>query len=210
MRVMADYETEEQQVEALKNWWKENGTAVVTGALLGVAALGGWQGWDWYQEKQANEASDLYSLMQETVNRNDSEAILSQSGTIRSNYKTTPYAALATLHEAKVHAQLGNMLEAESSLRWVIDNSKQDSVQEIARLRLARVLIASNKLDEAADLVNREISPAYSSLANEIRGDIFVAKGETEQAKQAYDQALSSADASDVEYLQMKRNDLGS
>ena len=210
MRVMADYETEEQQVEALKNWWKENGTAVVTGAFLGVAALGGWQGWDWYQEKQANEASDLYSLMQETVNRNDSEAILSQSGTIRSNYKTTPYAALATLHEAKVHAQLGNMLEAESSLRWVIDNSKQDSVQEIARLRLARVLIASNKLDEAADLVNREISPAYSSLANEIRGDIFVAKGETEQAKQAYDQALSSADASDVEYLQMKRNDLGS
>ena len=59
---MADYETEEQQVEALKEWWKENGIAVVSGAILGIAALGGWRGWSWYQEKQANEASDLYTI----------------------------------------------------------------------------------------------------------------------------------------------------
>lgn len=210
MKVMADYETEEQQVEAIKSWWKENGTAVITGVFLGVTALVGWRGWDWYQEKQANEASDLYTIMQQSVITNDSDAILSQADTIRANYKSTPYASLATLHEAKVHAQNGNLEEAESSLRWVIDNSKQDSVQEIARLRLARVLVSVNKLDEAETMINREISPAYTSLASEIRGDIFVARGEIEQAKQAYDQALNSADGSGVEYLRMKRNDLGS
>ena len=148
--------------------------------------------------------------MQASVNANEVDAILPQVETIRTNYKSTPYAALAALYAAKVHAHNGEMAEAERSLRWVIKNSKQNSVQDIARLRLARVLMADNKLDEAEALLSREMSEAYTSLASEIRGDIFVARGEIEQAKQAYDHALESIDANGVEYLQMKRDDLGS
>lgn len=207
---MADYETEEQQVEALKNWWKENGTAVITGAALGIAALGGWRGWDWYQEKQAKEASDMFANVQEAVIKNDAESLQAQSDTLRASYKSTPYAVLATLHEAKIQTEQGDLAATAESLRWVIEHSSQDAVQDIARIRLARVLIADNKLDEAAATISRNLPKAYSSLVNEIRGDIFFAKGDVEQAKQAYDQALESADASSVEFLQMKRNDLGS
>ena len=82
---MADYETEEQQVEALKNWWKENGTAVITGAALGIAALSGWRGWEWYQEKQAKEASDMFANVQEAVIKNDAESLQAQSDTLRAN-----------------------------------------------------------------------------------------------------------------------------
>ena len=207
---MADYETEEQQVEALKEWWKQNGTAVITGAILGIATLGGWRGWDWYQEKQATEASDIYFKIEEALAQNDTEALHTQADALRKQYKSTPYAVLATLHEAKVQSEKGNLDTAAQSLRWVIDNSSQDAVQDIARIRLARVLIADNKLDEATVIINSNLPQAYASLINEIRGDIFFAKGETEQAKQAYDQALESADASNVEYLRIKRNDLGS
>lgn len=207
---MADYETEEQQVEALKEWWKQNGTAVISGAVLGIAALGGWRAWDWYQEKQATEASDIYANVQGALLQNDTESLGTEAETLREQYKSTPYAVLVTLHEAKIQSEKGDLGAAAESLRWAMDNSSQKSVQNIARIRLARVLVADSKLDEATTLINHNLPDAYASLVNEIRGDIFFAKGETEQAKQAYDQALESADANSVEYLQIKRNDLGS
>jgi len=129
---------------------------------------------------------------------------------LRVQYKSTPYAVLATLLEARANAESGDLAAAAENLRWAIDHSSQESVQDIARIRLARVLVADNKLDEAAAIINRGLPKSYSSLVNEIRGDIFLEKGETEQAKQAYDRALKPIDAGSVEYLQMKRNDLGS
>ncbi|MDH3609482.1 MAG: tetratricopeptide repeat protein [Gammaproteobacteria bacterium] len=207
---MAEYETEEQQVEALKDWWKQNGMAVVGGAVLGISALVGWRGWNWYQEKQATEASDIFAVVQEAANKNDTTALQKQTNILRDNYASTPYAPLAVLHQAKNQIEQGENAAAEESLRWVLKNSKQDTVQNVARLRLARLLLADNKVDEAQAMVNSGMTDAYASLTNEIRGDIFVAKGEIEQAKEAYDQAMQAASGAGVEYLQLKRNDLGS
>lgn len=206
---MAEYETEEQQVEALKDWWKQNGMAVVGGAVLGISALIGWRGWNWYQEKQATEASDIFAVVQEAANKNDTTALQKQTNILRDNYASTPYAPLAILHQAKNQIEQGENAAAEESLRWVLKNSKQDTVQNVARLRLARLLLADNKVDEAQAMVNSGMTDAYASLTNEIRGDIFVAKGEIEQAKEAYDQAMQAASGAGVEYLQLKRNDLG-
>jgi len=207
---MAEYETEEQQVEALKDWWKQNGLAVIGGAVLGVSALIGWRGWNWHQEKQATEASDIFAVVQEAANKNDVSALQEQTKTLRDNYASTPYASLAVLHQAKNQMEQGDTTAAEESLRWVLKSSKQETVQNVARLRLARLLLTANKVDEAQAMVNGEMSDAYASLTNEIRGDIFVTKGEIEQAKEAYDQAMQAASGSGVEYLQLKRNDLGS
>lgn len=207
---MAEYETEEQQVEALKDWWKQNGLAVIGGAVLGISALVGWRGWNWYQDKQATEASDIFSVVQEAVNKNDATALQEQTNILRDKYASTPYAPLAVLHQAKNQIDQGDNVAAEESLRWVLKNSKQDTVQNVARLRLARLLLADNKVEEAQAMVNSGMSDAYASLTNEIRGDIFVAKGEIEQAKEAYDQAMQAASGAGVEYLQLKRNDLGS
>lgn len=207
---MAEYETEEQQVEALKDWWKQNGMAVVGGAVLGISALVGWRGWNWYQEKQATEASDIFVVVQEAANKNDTTALQEKANILRDKYPSTPYAPLAVLHQAKNQIKQGKNAAAEESLRWVLKNSKQDTVQNVARLRLARLLLADNKIDEAQAMVKSGMSDAYASLTNEIRGDIFVAKGEIEQAKDAYDQAIQAASGGGVEYLQLKRNDLGS
>ncbi len=207
---MAEYETEEQQVEALKEWWKQNGIAVIGGAVLGISALVGWRGWNWYQENQATEASDVFAVVQEAVSKNDTVALLEQVNILRNQYSSTPYAPLAVLHQAKAQMDKGDSAAAEESLRWALSNSNQETVKNIARLRLARVLLADNKIDEAQAMVNAGTSDAYASLANEIRGDIFVAKGEIDQAKKAYDEAMLTANGSGVEYLQLKRSDLGS
>ena len=207
---MAEYETEEQQVEALKEWWKQNGMAVIGGAVLGISALVGWRGWNWHQEKQATEASDIFAVVQEAANKNDAGVLQEQTNALRDNYSSTPYASLAVLHQAKNNIDQGDNAAAEESLRWVIKTSKQDTVEIVARLRLARLLLADNKVDEAQAMINGEMSDAYASLANEIRGDIFVAKGEVDQAKQAYDQAMLTASGGGVEFLQLKRDDLGS
>lgn len=206
---MAEYETEEQQVEALKEWWKQNGIAVIGGAVLGISALVGWRGWNWHQENQATEASDIFVVLQEAVSKNDAAALSEKANILRDQYGSTPYASLAVLHHAKAQIDQNDHAAAEESLRWVLNNSKQDTVKNVARLRLARLLLADNKIDEAQAMVNAGVSDAYASLANEIRGDIFVAKGEIEQAKKAYDEAMLTTSGS-VEYLQLKRSDLGS
>lgn len=207
---MAEYETEEEQVEALKEWWKQNGLAIIGGAVLGISALLGWRGWGLYQGKQATEASDIFAVVQEAVASNDINALNKQVNNLSTNYASTPYASLAVLHQAKIQIEREDNVVAEESLRWVLNNSKQDSVQDVARLRLARLLIADNKVDQALEMANSVISDAYASLVNEIRGDIFVVKGEIEQAKGAYDQAMQEASGGGVEYLQLKRNELGS
>ncbi|MCY4420078.1 MAG: tetratricopeptide repeat protein [Gammaproteobacteria bacterium] len=206
---MAEFETEEQQVEALKNWWKENGTAVMIGVVLGIGALGGWRGWDWYQEKQAVNASDIFVSVQRTMIAGDAASFRDEAEILRTEYASTPYAALTTLHEAKAQAEEGDLEASAKSLRWVIEHSGQPSIRDIARIRLARVLLADQKLDDAQAAINQEFSEGFSSLVHEIRGDILVARGEIEQAKQAYDLALDSVHASGVEFLQMKRDDLG-
>ena len=207
---MAQYETEEQQVEALKSWWKENGTAVIIGALLGIGALGGWRGWGWYQEKQAVNASDIFASVQESMITGDRASFREQAETLRADYASTPYAVLATLHEAKAQAEQGDLEAAAESLRWAIEHSAQPSIRDVARIRLARVLVADHKLDAAQTVIDKEFSSGYQSLVHEIQGDILISRGEPEQAKQAYDLALESARASGVEFLQMKRDDLGS
>ncbi len=207
---MAQYDTEEQQVEALKSWWKENGTAVIIGALLGIGALGGWRGWGWYQEKQAENASDIFASVQESMIAGDRASFREQAETLRTDYASTPYAVLATLHEAKAQAEQGDLEAAAESLRWAVKHSAQPSIRDVARIRLARVLVADHKLDAAQTVIEKEFSDGYQSLVHEIQGDILISRGEPEQAKQAYDLALESARASGVEFLQMKRDDLGS
>ena len=207
---MAEYETEEQQVEALKEWWKQNGLAVIGGAVLGISALLGWRGWNVHQDNKANEASEIFAVVQEAAGKNDANSLLEQTNILRTDYSSTPYASLAVLHQAKSQTEQGDNTAAEESLRWVLSNSKQDTVQNVARIRLARLLLAENKLDDAQAMINAGMSDAYKSLVNEIRGDIFVAKGEVDKAKQAYDEAMLSANGGGVEYLQLKRNDLGS
>ena len=206
---MAQYETEEQQVKAIKDWWKENGRSVIAGVVIGVAGIVGWKGWNAYQEQQSLAASDRYHAMRASILAQDLESVVQQAGELRDKYSSTPYASLGALLLAKAKAEQGDQAGVVDNLVWVIDNSKQDTLQAVAKLRLARVYIAQNELDKAQGLLDQEYPQAYQSLRAEIRGDLLVGRGERAAARNAYDEAITTAGEEDVDYLRMKRDNLG-
>ncbi|MGD8642707.1 MAG: tetratricopeptide repeat protein [Chromatiales bacterium] len=205
---MNDYMTEEEKVEAIKEWWRENGRSVVAGVVLGLGGLFGWRGWVDYREGQAEAASLAYVEMRQAAQAGLTEAALAQGTSLREDYASTPYAALAALEAARIAVEDGDLATAETELRWAVDQARQDSVRELARLRLVRVLSAQGNYAAALGLLDSApFSTAYEALVYELRGDIHRARGEREQAIEAYEQALATARGS-TDYLRMKRDDL--
>ena len=205
------YRTEEEQVEAIKKWWKENGKSIVTGIVIGITAIFGWRAYTGYEVRQAEAASTLYEQMLSASRTNDKENIRIYADRIITDYQSTTYALFAKLMLAKLAAEANDLTVAEQELRWVLNNNSQVELEHIARLRLVRVLIAGNKLDEANKLISITDTGKFTARYDELRGDILVKQGKKDEAKQAYEKALSNSIATEdaQSVLQMKLEDLG-
>jgi len=206
---MTTYETDEERVEALRKWWKENGTSIVAGIALGIGALVAWRGWVSWQEGHSKAASTLYAEMTAAGKRTDPQTARRQAERLIEDYGSTPYAALAGLEMARLNAEAGDLESAETELRRVMDEAGEASSRDLARLRLARVLIASGKPQDALVLLSDALPAAWMSLVEEVRGDAYHKLGEIDQARFAYDRALLTS-GGNAEYLKMKRAELGS
>lgn len=206
---MEIHRTEEEQVEAIKNWWKENGTSVVVGVAFGIAAIFGVRYWFDYQKTQAQQASALYAevLASLSGDKQKAESLASQ---IASGYSSTPYASLTALSLAKSKVEAKDYPGAQSYLQWVLDNGKDDGFKHVARIRLARLLIEDDKKEQAEKLIKGISAAGFDSEYAELRGDIFLSKSEFTQATENYRLALSGLQASSQRYqlLQMKIDDL--
>lgn len=207
---MADYETEEQQLEALKRWWKENASSILIGLAVGGISLGSWNFYQKTQYQHSIEASDLYvSVIAQAEASVDSVFDSATVDKLTAGYADTPYAALSAMVEAKYEIDSGNIDKAIVRLQWVMANAVEDEIKSVAQLRLARLKITQKKYDEANVLLSVKHASAFDSMYEELKGDMFVAKGEVEQARIAYDKAISkSKNAS--RWLKLKRQDLGS
>lgn len=204
---MADYATEEEQLEALKRWWRENGRAVMLGIALGVLALAGWRGWEMHVEQRALEASAIYDALLEGVSERDYPGVSEHAETLRADYASTSYAALAVMAAAGLAVEKERLEAAGEWLRWAVDNADDHHLRAIARARLARVLAEGESTDEALDLLAAEVPSAYASLYAEIRGDLLHARGDHEAAASAYQQALDADPGpSDPDLVERKLN----
>ncbi len=199
--LMTGLKTDEEKAEEIKKWWKDNGTSVLTGVALAIAGVFGWQQWQAYQVTQAEEASALFAQLREGT-------AIDKTGTIEklaNDYAATPYATFALLEKAK-YAK--DNKTAISALREAA-NSEQINLSRIAKLRLIRTLIADGQLDEASTFLKASLPSAYTSLTEELKGDLHLAKKEFDQARQSYDRAILSAGRDSVKFLKMKRSNLG-
>ncbi len=205
------YKTEEEQVEAIKKWWQENGMSIIAGVVIGITAIFGWRAYDNHMVVQAEQASILYEQMIVAARTNDDENVLVYANRIVNDYKSSSYAVFASLMLAKVAAEAGELEQAETHLRWVLKNNSQTEFEHIARLRLARVLIAGDKLGLATETLNVSEPGDFVARYNELRGDIYVKQGKSDEAIKAYEKSLAntkgSGDAQSI--LQMKLDDLG-
>ena len=183
---MSDYETEEQQVEAIKEWWKQNGSSVLLGIGLGVGAILSWNGWQGYQESKAMEASDKYTEISEAVAAGDTGKVAAIADELRDDHGGSSFAAMASLLEAKVAAESDNLDVAAEQLQWVVDNSSLEELKTVAAIRKARVLLADGKAENALEVLPDVASGGFAGLAAEVRGDIHLALGQSEKAREAY------------------------
>ena len=206
---MAEHNTDEEQIRAIKEWWKENGRSVIAGVVIGVGTLVGWKGWGVYQEQQAIEASDRYNNMRSAILAQNLDSVAAQAQALKDDYASTPYASWGALLLAKAKEQKGDTAAAIENLQWASDKAKQETVKSLAKLRLARVYIANAEYAKAEEVLDHSFPQAYTSLYQELRGDLFAQRGNHEQARKAYDEAISAAEESNVEYLKMKRDSLG-
>jgi len=205
-----EYETEEQQVEALKKWWKENGTSLIVGLLVGVSALFGWRYYVQQNSVHAVHASDIYmQVMQSAVTQNVDDRIIDFQNQLINEYADTPYAALSALALAKIEYEKDNTEGAVAQLELAIKHANDDVVKQIASLRLASVYIEQGKYDEALALLNTKHDAAYDARYEELKGDLFSARGDVAEARAAYDKAINLQGFAASKWLKLKRQSLG-
>lgn len=207
---MSAYETEEEQIEAIKAWWRKNGKSIIAGVVLGVAIVVGGKMWLSHQHQRAAEASAQYQILLDALDKHQTGQVLQQGERLTGQYADTPYAALAALAMAKVKLEQGKPDAAGSQLQWVIDHAKQAVLKHIARLRAAKILFSQGKADQALALLNSGDPGKFRPAFEELKGDIFASQGKRQLARNAYETALSGMPQGvSRKYLKMKLDDLG-
>ena len=202
------YETEQEQVEALRKWWHENGKALILGVVVGLAGLFGYRGWQDHLSAQAELAADLHAGVLVALERESHATVIAESARLRSEYGDTPYAALATLAEARALLDSGDPDAAREALVWVVEHAAQDEVVAVARLRLARVLIDRGDVAAARSQLDALPGELFQAQVAELRGDLLRDQGQAEAARSAYREALA-AGSENRAIVQMKLDDLG-
>ncbi len=207
--MMDIYTTEDEQVERIKKWIKEYAPTIIISILIVVIGTFGWRYWNQHNDNVLAAASNTYEqLLSSSMNNTPGTKALAED--VINNYGNTPYAKLAALLLAKQDITNGDMADATKQFQWVMQKDGPDSIKQIARDRLARLLIAENKANDAITLLQTVDDKAYVTAINSIRGDAYAALGNAEMARQSYQTALAALPASDDSrpLLEMKLNDL--
>jgi predicted negative regulator of RcsB-dependent stress response len=188
------YDLEEQeQLASIKAWWERWGNLVLTAATVVLLAIAAFNGWRWYERHEAGNAGVLYDEFVGALEGAEMARKKELAGTLIERYGRTVYAPMAALQIAKVNLEAGDKGAAAAQLRWVIDKSGHPELVQIARLRLAGVLIDEKAYDEALKLVSGDVPDALAASFADRRGDVLMAMGKAEEARAAYQQALDKA-----------------
>lgn len=216
---MSEHLTEEEQLEALKRWWKENGKNTVAAV---VVAVGGYFGFEFWQEQARiaqEQASDKYQTLIEAVvtapGESASEVQLATAASLAAELKaeaaTSFYGQSAALFMAKVAVEANELDKAEAELKWLLEQSPEQAISLVTRLRLARVQSAAGKYDEALTTLSGLEEGSFTAAYAETRGDIFLRQGNADAARDAYQMALqlsATTGAAPNSNLQSKLDDL--
>jgi len=202
---MEQFTTEEQQVEAIKKFWKDNGTAIILGAVLGFGGLWGWRYYNAELIASQEQASDAYQSAIADLGKE--EAAFSSAKTFVTENSDSPYAVMASLKLAKEAVERKDFSEAAKQLSWVTQSNANSAVKDVAFLRLARVQMEQEQFADALSQLNN-ISSSFAAQIDEVKGDIYQRQGKIDEALEAYAAALEDAGSNPV--LQMKLDDLTS
>lgn len=205
------YDSDRDQVEALRKWWKENGKSIVLGVGLGLAGVLGWRAWQDYQHGQAVTASVRYQHLLDLAASGDPRQAAVLGEQLVASHPRTLYAALTGLLLARLAADQGDLDAAGRHLDTVLAGAALNEIGPVVRLQKARVLLAQGKLDEALAAASADTPPAFRPAFAELRGDVLATRGEAAAARQAYLEALQGLGETSPNraIVRMKLDDLG-
>ncbi|ARN76033.1 YfgM family protein [Oceanicoccus sagamiensis] len=190
------YQTEDEQVEALKKWWNENGKSTLATIAIAVAGVFGYQGWQTQQQAEVDAASAIYQNLLAATNGQNGTVTVEQTATanhladtLKADFPSSTYARFAALYKAKLAVNAEDLAAAEAELRWVLASGPSAEMSVQAKLRLARVLAAQQQYDDALAQLQGD-SGTSASAYEEVKGDIYVAQGNSADAALAYQKAL--------------------
>ena len=208
---MDEFLSEKEQIEQIRDWWRENGWYLIGGLALGALILFGWNRFNSYEDAQGEAASELFVELRQAIGDDapgDARSLLAQ---LRESYSGSPYTDQAGLVVAVMRMDAGQMSGAGDELRYVMEETSDSELSLIARLRLARVLAQQEEYDEALATLDVE-SGGFSGRYNEVLGDIHVELGDLVSARAAYTAALITEESNlvDRNLVQMKLEELSS
>lgn len=194
---MTSYKTEQEQLEDLKTWWRENGQSTLIGIVLAIAAVLGWQGWNNRQVAQHDTAAGIFQNLVSAATaaeENPTPEMLTTgknlADSLKKDYAATPYAQYAALYKAKFAVDENKLGDAEAELRWVLEQKPGREILLTTTLRLARVLLAQARYDDALEIAGKTADTgSFAWQYAELRGDILKAKGDDAAALAAYNEA---------------------
>lgn len=218
---MSAHLTEEEQLEALKRWWKENGKNTVAAVVVAVVGYFGFEFWQENTRLAAETASDKYQTLIESVVVAPGQSLsdvqtataVSLAGELKSEAPSSFYGQSAALFMAKMAVEAEQLDKAEAELQWLLAQNPERAIELTTRLRLSRVQAAAEKYDMALATLTSVEPGSFAANYAEVRGDILLAQGKPDQARAAYQLALKlNADTgSDQDrLLESKVNDLTS
>jgi predicted negative regulator of RcsB-dependent stress response len=184
---------EQEQLAELKAWWKQYGSLVTATIVAVCVAFAGWQGWRWYERGQAAQAGALFDTLARASQTNDAKALRDAGGALLENYSRTMYATMGALTAARFYFERNDLKSAKAQLQWVLENGRTEDFRDLARLRLAMVLLDEKAYDEALKLLDEKHGAAYDAQYAATRGDVLMAKNQAAEAKAAYRLALDKA-----------------
>lgn len=184
---------EQEQLDALKQFWRQYGTLIITLAFLVLAAFAGVKGWNYYQRGQSEQASALFGKLEEAVRKNDVSKINSLGEEIIDKYGSTAYGPMAALLGARASYDSGDKAAAAIRLQWAVGKAKDDETAALARLRLAGIRLDEKKYDEALALLDAKHAQAFAPLYADLRGDVLAGQGKPAEARAAYKLALEKS-----------------
>ncbi|MGZ5026445.1 MAG: YfgM family protein [Methylobacter sp.] len=218
---MEIYDTEEEQVEALKRWWKENSTATIVGLVMGLVIILSWNYWQDHKKEQAAQASATYDQLLKTLDESKKEsAAAATPGSpaaleveklaerMKEQFKGTEYAAFSGLFEAKLKTQQGDLAAAKQILKAVAAEPNKQ-LSNIAKIRLVRLMLATGEYEQGLQVINSvdaKEAASYSANYDELVGDLYVALDRLDEARTSYQNAMRNGQPSPL--LQFKIDDL--
>jgi predicted negative regulator of RcsB-dependent stress response len=205
-----EYLTDDEQLEAVKHLFTEYAPWIIGGLVLG---LGGWYGIQYYrshQNERALQAASQFEQMAAAMQADDRKKSRALADGLVKDFPSTPYADQAQLAIARMNVEDDHSADAVAPLTQVMNGSKDSELQQIARLRLARVLIDQAKPDDAIKLLAAGTPGSFAGRYHEVHGDALYAKKDIAGAIAEYSAALSAGEGADGALLELKLADLGS